>query len=291
MPSESGVTSRSSMVFTPRSRMLAWTAAPSATTSSGFNSVCGFRSKNSWTMRRTSGVRVVPPTRTTSSTSAGLSWASARACLRGPIVRSTMGRISASNSPRVNASVRQGEPKRGGFGFRQLMLQADQGFAEFLRELAMGRKVDFMLLQDKFVYKSLQKIVDIVAAEVRVAVGRKYLIDVAVARGNEFQDGNIKRAAAEIVDGHATTLFFMQAVGERRGGRLIDEPENLEAGDFAGIFCGLALRVVEIGRHGDDRTIHGFTEERFRPVSQFAQNECRNFRWSEDLVAQYHANY
>src|ERR1700694_3202808 len=57
MPSESGVTSSNSMFFTPWSRMLACTAAPSATTSSGFSSICGLRSKKSWTVRGVSGVR------------------------------------------------------------------------------------------------------------------------------------------------------------------------------------------------------------------------------------------
>ena len=41
IPSESGVTSSSSMSRLPVMRMSAWTAAPSATTSSGFSSLCG----------------------------------------------------------------------------------------------------------------------------------------------------------------------------------------------------------------------------------------------------------
>src|SRR5229473_1816157 len=57
MPSDNGVTSSSSISFTPPSRMSACTAAPSATTSSGFSSVCGWRAKNSSTVRRTSGTR------------------------------------------------------------------------------------------------------------------------------------------------------------------------------------------------------------------------------------------
>jgi len=47
--------------------------------------------KNSFTVRRISGVRVAPPTSTTSSMSAGLNCASASACLTGPMVRSTTG--------------------------------------------------------------------------------------------------------------------------------------------------------------------------------------------------------
>src|ERR1700738_4099112 len=171
------------------------------------------------------------------------------------------------------------------------MLQANQGFAQFLRKLAMRGKVDFVLLQDELVHKSLQKIVDIVAAKVCVAVGGKDLIDVAVAGGDELQDGNIESAAAEIVDGHAATLFFVQAVGERGGGWLINEAQNFATGDFAGVFGSLALRVVEISGHGDDRAVDGFTEERFRPVFQFAQNEGGDFRRGEDFVAQHHTNH
>ena len=67
MPSESGVTSSSSMSRLPVTRMSACTAAPSATTSSGFSSLCGVRPNSSPTGWRTSGMRVEPPTSTTSS--------------------------------------------------------------------------------------------------------------------------------------------------------------------------------------------------------------------------------
>ena len=67
MPSDSGVTSSSSMSRLPVTRMSAWTAAPRATTSSGLSSVCGVRPNSSPTRRRTSGIRVEPPTSTTSS--------------------------------------------------------------------------------------------------------------------------------------------------------------------------------------------------------------------------------
>ncbi len=53
----------------------------------------------------------------------------------------------------------------------------------------------------------------------------------------------------------------MQTVGERRGGRLIDEAKNFEPGDFAGVLGGLALRSVEISGHGDDRTVNGFAKK------------------------------
>ena len=101
----------------------------------------------------------------------------------------------------------------------------------------------------------LQRVVDIVAAEVRVAVGREHLIDVAVAGRNQFQNRNVKCAAAEIVDGDLAALLFVQAVSERRGGRLIHEAQDFEAGEAPGVARGLALRVIEIRGHGDHRAL------------------------------------
>ena len=126
------------MFFTPRSRMLACTAAPSATTSSGLSSVCGFRPKYSWTVARISGVRVVPPTSTTSSISdgervrvgKGLLHRAHRAIDDGTNQRVE---LSASEFVSENCAVGQRKPQRGGFGFGQLMLCGDQRLAQLLR--------------------------------------------------------------------------------------------------------------------------------------------------------------
>ena len=92
-------------------------------------------------------------------------------------------------------------------------------------------------------------LVEVVAAEVRVAVGRLHLDD-ALA---DFEDRDVERAAAEVVDGDRLVLLLVEAVGQRRRGRLVDDAHHLEAGDLAGVLGRLPLRVVEVGRHGDDR--------------------------------------
>ena len=69
MPSDSGVTSSSSRSFTSPARTPACTAAPMATTSSGFTPLCGSLPNSSFTMACTRGMRVEPPTSTTSSMS------------------------------------------------------------------------------------------------------------------------------------------------------------------------------------------------------------------------------
>ena len=70
-------------------------------------------------------------------------------------------------------------------------------------------------------------LVEVVATEVGVAVGRLDLED-AVA---QLQDRDVERAAAQVVDGDLLVLLLVEAVGQRRGGRLVDDPLDLEAGD------------------------------------------------------------
>jgi hypothetical protein len=84
---------------------------------------------------------------------------------------------------------------------------------------------------------------------VGVAVGGEHLED-AVA---DVEDGDVEGAAAEVEDRDLLVLLLVQAVGQRRRGGLVDDALDLEAGDLAGVLGGLALGVVEVGRHGDDR--------------------------------------
>jgi hypothetical protein len=86
------------------------------------------------------------------------------------------------------------------------------------------------------------------------------------------------------------TLLFVKAVGESGGCRLVDEAQDFETGDFAGVFCRLALRIVEISGNGDNSAIDGLAEMSFGPVFQFAEDERRNFGRRECLVAEFDAN-
>lgn len=70
-----------------------------------------------------------------------------------------------------------------------------------------------------------------------------------------MQEGYIECSATKIVDENVPLLVRLsgaKAVGDSSGGRLVDNTENVEASDGAGILGGLTLVVVEVGRHGND---------------------------------------
>src|SRR6266404_1130730 len=170
------------------------------------------------------------------------------------------------------------------------MLHLNQGFAKLLGQFAVRREINFIVLENQLVDKSLEKIVDVIAAKVRVTVGGKNLENVAFGGGDELEDGNVEGAAAEIVDGDFAALLFVQAVGEGRGSWFVDEAENFEAGNFTGVLGSLALSIIEIRGNGDDSAVDGLAEMGFGPVFQFAENECGNFRRSENLVTEFDAD-
>mmetsp|Transcript_6690 Transcript_6690/g.27253 ORF Transcript_6690/g.27253 Transcript_6690/m.27253 type:complete len:316 (+) Transcript_6690:742-1689(+) len=99
-PRESGVTSRRTMSDTSPPRTPAWTAAPSATTSSGLTDMLGSFPVSFLTSSRTAGMRVEPPTRITSSMSSRESLASRRAFSTGTLHRVMRSSQSSSNLAR-----------------------------------------------------------------------------------------------------------------------------------------------------------------------------------------------
>ena len=106
MPSDSGVTSRSRTSLTSPASTPAWIAAPMATTSSGLTPLCGSLPNIALTASTTAGIRVMPPTRMTSSMSAGLSPASFIAARTGPLVFSTRSLTRSSSLARVRVITR-----------------------------------------------------------------------------------------------------------------------------------------------------------------------------------------
>src|SRR5690606_10823572 len=62
-----------------------------------------------------------------------------------------------------------------------------------------------------------------------------------------------------------------------RGGRLVDDASHVEAGDFARGLGGVALGVVEVGRHGDDGVGDGFADLGFGVGLELAEDHRGDF--------------
>src|SRR5204862_485075 len=67
------------------------------------------------------------------------------------------------------------------------------------------------------------------------------------------------------------------AVGEGGGGGFIDNTNDIQAGDAAGVAGGLALGIVEIGGHGDYGLAQWTTEMLLRASPKFAQDHGGDF--------------
>ena len=89
--------------------------------------------------------------------------------------------------------------------------------------------------------------VHVIAPERAVASGR-FDLKYAVV---EQQRRDVERPATEIVDCEVPAAVFVEPVGQRGGGRLVEQPEHVEPCETAGVFRSLSLRVVEVRGHGD----------------------------------------
>ena len=157
---------------------------------------------------------------------------------------------------------------------RELDLRLLGRFLDARKRLRILAEVDPLVLLELGQEPVHDPDVEVVAAEVRVAVGRLDLED-AVA---ELEDRDVEGAAAEVVDGDLLVLLLVEAVGERRRRRLVDDPLDLEARDPPGVLGRLALRVVEVGRDRDDGLGHRLAEVRLRVGLQLLEDHRGDFR-------------
>ncbi len=249
------------MSLTSPLRTPPWIAAPTATTSSGLTPLCGSLPISSLTFACTAGMRVMPPTSTTWSIFEAARPASLSACLVGPTVRSSSscGQLVQPRARELEVEVLRALLRRG--DERQVDLRRHRRgeldlrllgrLVEALERHRVGREVDALVALELGDHPVDERLVEVVAAEVVVAARR---LDLERRRlGVELEHRDVERPAAEVEDEDPLILLLLEVVRERGRGRLVDDADDVEAGDLAGVLRRLALGVVEVGRDGDHR--------------------------------------
>src|SRR5262245_14749207 len=130
----------------------------------------------------------------------------------------------------------------------ELDLRLFRRLLEALQRQPVAAQIDAVLLLELIGQVIDDAFVEVLAAEEGIAIDSlnlEYPIP-------DFQDGNVERATAKVIDGDGAGALLLEPVGQRSRGRLVDDAQDLEPGDAAGIFGGLALGVVEVGRNRDD---------------------------------------
>ena len=230
----------------------------------------------------TFGMRVMPPTRITSLISAAVRPASFSAERQGAdgLLDQILDQRLQLGAGQLDVQVLR--PGRVGGDERQVDLglhrrgQLDLGllgrFLQALQGQPVLAQIDALLLLELVGQVVDDPLVEVLAAEEGVAVGRLHLED-AVA---DLQDRDVEGAAAEVVDGDRAGALLVQAVGERGRGRLVDDAQHVEAGDLAGVLGRLALAVVEVGGNGDHRLLDLLAEIVLGGLLHLLQDEGGN---------------
>ncbi len=115
--------------------------------------------------------------------------------------------------------------------------------------------------------------IEVVAAQRRIAARRLHLEHAVL----ELEDRNVERAAAQVEDGERPLGLLVEAVRNRRRGRLVDEAQDLEPRQPTCVARRLSLPVVEVRGHRDDRAGQRAAQLALGAGLQHLQDFGRNF--------------
>ena len=166
-----------------------------------------------------------------------------------------------------------GQVDVGGGHAGELNLGLLSSLFETLHSHLVAAQVDALALLELGNQVVDDALVKVVAAQMGVA-GRGQNLDDAVA---DVQDGHIEGAAAQVIDHDLLLGFLVHAVGESRGGGLVDDTLDFQTGDLAGVLGGLTLGVVEVSGNGDDSLVDGAAQIRFGVSLELLEDHGRNF--------------
>ena len=98
-----------------------------------------------------------------------------------------------------------------------------------------------------------------------------------------LHNGDVQCAAAQIKDHDLVLAHLIQAKGQSRSRRLIDDANDLQTGDGSCVLGRLPLIVIEVGRNGYHGFIHSVGEVCLRIRLDLAQDLGRYILWAVHL--------
>ncbi|EMS95236.1 putative NAD-specific glutamate dehydrogenase [Agrobacterium tumefaciens str. Cherry 2E-2-2] len=167
---------------------------------------------------------------------------------------------------------------------RKFDLRLFRSFLEALQSELVVLQVYALILLELAGQIFDQTHVKVFTAKEGIAIGGLHFED-AVA---DFQNGNIEGAAAKVVNGNRLAVLLVETVSKRCRSRLVDDTQDVQTGDTAGILGCLTLGVVEVGRNGDDGLLDLFAEIGFSRFLHLLKDHRGNLRRGIGLVLRLH---
>lgn len=127
-----------------------------------------------------------------------------------------------------------------------------------------------------------ETVVEIFTTQVSVTGSRLDLEDTLLNGKERDIEGTTTKIEDEDV---ALTLnLLVKTVGNGGSGRLVDDSENVETGDETRILGSLTLRVVEVGRDGDNGVVDSLTEVRLSSLTHLGEDHGGDLLGGEGLL-------
>jgi hypothetical protein len=180
--------------------------------------------------------------------------------------------VQVLRARRIGRDVRQVDVGLRAVG--QLDLGLLGRFLQALQREHVLRQVDALVLLELGDDVVDDALVEVLAAQEGVAVGGQHFELLLAVDVGDLDDRDVEGAAAQVVHGDLAVALavLVQAEGQGRGGGLVDDALDVQAGDAAGVLGGLALGVVEVRRHRDHGFRDGFAEVVFGGLLHLAQD-------------------
>ena len=150
----------------------------------------------------------------------------------------------------------------------QLDLGLFRRLGEPLQGLAVAAEIDSVLALEAICQPVDDAAIPVIPAQLGVAAGG---LDIEDPLGNP-QHRNVKGAAPQVEYQHPFDRAAIKAVGQGRSCGFVEDSLHTDPGEPPRIAGGLTLGVVEVGRHGDHRSLHRLAQVGGGIIHKLAQD-------------------